>query len=624
MGLAPAALWGVINLARRGPDAAAWLLSDPDWGLFSLGVNACSVAVPLSVAYAVVRHRVFDVKVAIRRGIQYLLAKRALQVLLALPSAALLYTLVAYRHRTIAELVTGTTAYLYWILALGLSLKFRSRIARWLDQKFFREQYDSEQIVLNLVDDLARFDSVDEMTGFVFEQLERSLHPKSMHLWWREGSEMRLAYSSDPALTGALCPVTEPLLGRLGTLANVPLPAETGVSGAESRWLTTRGIQLIVPLVGAERIEGVLMLGEKRSEESYSAGDERLLHAVTREASVIRENLRLKVQVIDEQRVRHEVLAKLDRSLVNLLKECPVCGACFDSSAQTCDRDGSQLTLTLPVARTIDDKYRLEQLIGRGGMGAVYEARDLGLGRQVAIKIMLGGGFGHETALRRFRREAQAVARLNHPNIVSLYDFGELEGGGAYLVMERLHGATLRAEMKRVGVFAPAETADWFEQILAGLSAAHEHGVVHRDLKPENILGGRRASGSLVVKILDFGLAKSLPFAAGTPVSQSLTESGVVLGTLAYMAPEQLSGKDVDQRADLYAAGVVLVEMLTGHRPFENSATLRADYHLPSDFPNQPALDAILPRCLATAPGERFSSAPELRGVLIPALRARN
>ena len=188
--------------------------------------------------------------------------------------------------------------------------------------------------------------------------------------------------------------------------------------------------------------------------------------------------------------------------------------------------------------------------------------------------------------------------------------------------MERLHGATLRAEMKRVGVFSPAETADWFEQILAGLSAAHEHGVVHRDFKPENILGGRRAFGSLAVKILDFGLAKNLPLATGTLASQSLTESGVVLGTMAYMAPEQFSRSDVDQRADLYAAGVVLVEMLTGHRPFGESLSLRADYHLPPDFPNQPASDAVLQRCLATAPGERFSSAAELHSALIPALRA--
>ena len=176
--------------------------------------------------------------------------------------------------------------------------------------------------------------------------------------------------------------------------------------------------------------------------------------------------------------------------------------------------------------------------------------------------------------------------------------------------------------MKRVGVFALAETVDWFEQVLDGLAAAHERGVVHRDLKPENIWGGRLVSGSLVVKILDFGLAKSRPLATGTPASQSLTESGVVLGTLAYMAPEQISGKEVDQRADLYAAGVVLVEMLTGRRPFEDAADLRADYHLPLSVPNQQALDAVLQRCLSKAPGDRYPSASELRAVLIPALRA--
>ena len=177
--------------------------------------------------------------------------------------------------------------------------------------------------------------------------------------------------------------------------------------------------------------------------------------SLAQQTAVMLDNLRLKGQVTDEQRIRHDVLAKLDRDLVSLMQECPVCGACYDRGVETCVRDGSALTLTLPVARTLDGKYRLDRLIGRGGMGAVYEARDLRLGRHVAVKVMLGGTFGHESALRRFRREAQAVARLNHPNIVALYDFGELEGGGAYLVMELLHGATLRAEMKRTGIFAP-------------------------------------------------------------------------------------------------------------------------------------------------------------------------
>jgi len=625
VGLAPAAVWVALNFARQNPTVASWLPQGSTWGWISLAANACSVALPLCVAYAVIRHQVFDVKVAIRRGIQYLLARRALQALLALPVGTLLYTLVAQRERTIAELATGTSAYLYWILALGLSLKFRAPLLRWLDQKFFRERYDSEQVVLSLVNELGRFDSAEEISSFVCQQLERSLHPKSMHLWRREGGVIRLANTSDPSLGSARFPVSETLLDnlkRLGTVVPVPLPAGTGASISQSRWLAERRVRLLVPVAGAERVEGVLMLGEKQSEEPYSAGDTKLVLAVAQETAVILDNLRLKGQLRDEQRIRHEVLAKLDRDVVSLMQECPVCGACYDSGAEICDRDGNALTLTLPVARTIDGKYRLDQLIGRGGMGAVYEARDLRLNREVAVKVMLGGGFGHDTALRRFRREAQAVARLNHPNIVALHDFGELEGGGAYLVMERLRGVSLRAEMKRVRVFAPSETADWFEQMLDGLAAAHEHGVVHRDIKPENILGARRTSGSLAVKILDFGLARIRPLASAATASHSVTESGVVLGTLAYMAPEQLAGKDVDQRADIYAAGVVLAEMLTGHRPVEGAVSLRADHYLPSGFPNHAVLDAILQRCLAMAPQDRFPSAAELCIALIPALRA--
>jgi eukaryotic-like serine/threonine-protein kinase len=244
------------------------------------------------------------------------------------------------------------------------------------------------------------------------------------------------------------------------------------------------------------------------------------------------------------------------------------------------------------------------------------------LGREVAVKVMLGGAFGHDAALRRFRREAHVVARLNHPNIVALHDFGELEGGGAYIVMERVHGTSLRAEMKRLGVFVRGEAAEWFEQMLDGLAAAHEHGVVHRDFKPENILGARRASGSLAVKILDFGLAKIRPLPSEAPAAQSVTESGIVLGTLAYMAPEQFAGRDVDQRADIYAAGVILAEVLTGRRPFSDGVNLRREYHLPLGVPNHAALDAVLQRCLAIAPQERFPSAADLRSALIPCLRA--
>ncbi len=624
-GLAPEVPLVVGSIVRADPRVAAWLFPGREWLWCVWAVSWCSVAIPLTVAYAVVRHQVFDVRIAIRRGVQYLFARRALQALLALPSGALLYTLVSQRNRTIAETVTHSSGYLVWIVALVLSLKVRGPLLRWLDRRFFRAQYDSEQVVLSLVDELAGLDSAEEVSGFLCRQLERSLHPKSMQLWWRENGVMRLAGDSDPSRGNPPCPVGDALLNRiqqLGTAVPVPLPASTGASLGESRRMARLGIRLIVPVTAGGEVEGVLMLGEKQSEEPYSDGDTRLVHAIARQTAVVLDNLRLKGCVRDEQRIRRDVLAKLDRGLVSLMRECPVCGACYDSGAETCERDGNALTLTLPVARTVDGKYRLDRLIGRGGMGAVYEARDLRLGREVAVKVMLAGAFGHEGSLRRFRREAQAVARLNHPNVVALHDFGELEGGGAYLVMERVAGVTLRAEIKRVGIFTPAAAADWFEPMLDGLAAAHEQGVVHRDFKPENVLGARLASGALAVKILDFGLAKIRPMAAAATASQSLTESGVVLGTLAYMAPEQLLGQDVDPRADIYSAGVILAEMLTGSRPFGDGAGLRRDYHLPAGLPNQPALDLVVQRCLAVAPPERFPSAAELRAALIPALRA--
>jgi serine/threonine protein kinase len=322
-------------------------------------------------------------------------------------------------------------------------------------------------------------------------------------------------------------------------------------------------VHLIVPVPdNANRLIGVLLLGEKKSEEPYSGNDRRMLQAVARHAAAARENLRLRAKVAQDHRIRHDVLARLDGALPDLLKECPACGACYEGAVERCDRDGRELTLSLPVSRTLDGKYRLVRLIGKGGMGAVYEARDLRLNRVVAVKILLGRAFGQRTALRRFQREARAAARLSHPNIVSVYDFGELHGEGAFLVMERVEGVTMRTALQRAGSFPPAEAADWFDQLLAGIAAAHAAGIVHRDLKPENVIGLRAGAAAVSVKILDFGLAR-MP-AADDLTSESLTLQGSIMGTLGYMAPEQLLGGDVDDRVDLFAAGVMLAEALTG------------------------------------------------------------
>jgi eukaryotic-like serine/threonine-protein kinase len=556
--------------------------------------------------------------VVVRRGLQYLLARRILQLLLAVPVGALAYTLIASRHLTIAELLTENLTSLSSVVLLGAGLRFRSPLHLWLDRRFFREQYDSERVLIGLVDRLAGSGSIADLSRYALTEIDLALHPSAMHLWHVDSA-------GDPDAPPA---DVKTILERQAHPVQVPRLAEAGAHEVDVDRLARLGWQLIVPIrSGDERLVGALMLGEKRSEEPYGANDQRLLLAIAKEIAIVWDNLRLRAQVGEEQRIRHTVLARLDRDAVRLLKECPACGTCYDAEAERCTRDGRPLVLSLPVERTIERRYRLDRLIGKGGMGAVYEARDLRLERQVAVKIMVGRAFGDAQALRRFQREARAVARLNHPNIVSVHDCGSLAGEGAYLVMERLDGVTLRAELHRARRLAPGAAADWFDQLLAGVGAAHEHGVVHRDLKPENVIAHQQGRGAWTVKILDFGLAKFRPLE--TAATGTVTIGGAIMGTMGYMSPEQLLGGDVDERSDLFTLGVMLVEVLTGSRPFAGtsypellSAVTSQAYQLPDPLAAVTALDDLVRRCLRKDPAERVASAVVLRQELIPVLRA--
>src|SRR5262245_38467149 len=210
--------------------------------------------------------------------------------------------------------------------------------------------------------------------------------------------------------------------------------------------------------------------------------------------------------------------------------------------------------------------YQILALIGAGGMGVVYRARDTRLGREVAIKILLPEIAANAEALGRFEREARAVAALSHPNILSIHDF-QRDGENVYAVMELLEGGTLRTALE-AGVLPHRNAVRIAVQLATGLAAAHDRNIIHRDLKPENI--GLTADGR--VKILDFGLARQ-PAAgshgADTPTGSYLTHPGLVLGTVNYMSPEQIRGQTLDRRSDLFAFGLVLYEMFTGRRAFE-------------------------------------------------------
>jgi TolB-like protein len=266
--------------------------------------------------------------------------------------------------------------------------------------------------------------------------------------------------------------------------------------------------------------------------------------------------------------------------------------------------------------------------LGAGGMGEVYRAHDTRLGRDVAVKVLPATLSSDAARMRRFEQEARSAAALNHPNIMAVFDVGS-DGGAPYLVTELLEGESLR-ERLRDGGLPVREAIGIGVQVARGLAAAHGKGIVHRDLKPDNLFLTRDGT----VKILDFGLAKltrpeQAPEAEAPTVSASLTEAGKVLGTVGYMAPEQVRGLEVDQRTDLFAFGCVLYEMLTGRRAFEGataadtmSAILReapppmtaAGVAVPA------ALETLVERCLAKRAEERFSSAHDLALALEAAL----
>ncbi len=272
---------------------------------------------------------------------------------------------------------------------------------------------------------------------------------------------------------------------------------------------------------------------------------------------------------------------------------------------------------------TILGGYRIVSLLGVGGMGEVYRAHDPRLDREVAIKVLPGEMNANPERVARFQREARALATLQHPNVASIYGFEE-DDQDRFLVMELVEGQDL-SERLNAGPIPVDEAVALALQLTDGLAAAHEQGVIHRDLKPANI----KITPAGELKILDFGLARAYMgdpdsttdmFSSPT-ITAAMTQAGVILGTAAYMSPEQARGEAVDQRADLWAFGVILFEMLTGRRFFAGdtvsdtlAAVLRADLDwdlLPDDTPAN--VRRLLRRCLARNPKERLRSAADAR-----------
>jgi beta-lactam-binding protein with PASTA domain len=266
------------------------------------------------------------------------------------------------------------------------------------------------------------------------------------------------------------------------------------------------------------------------------------------------------------------------------------------------------------LGQVLDGRYRMDRRVARGGMATVYAGLDLRLDRAVAVKVMHGALAEDEQFVARFIREAKSAARLSSPDVVSVFDQGA-DGGHVYLVMELVHGRTLREVLREQGPLTPAEAVAVLEPVLAALGAAHRAGLVHRDVKPENVLvadDGR-------VKVADFGLARALQ------ASSSTSSSGLLLGTVAYLAPEQVETGRSDTRSDVYAAGILLVEMLTGAPPYTGETPISVAFrHVHEDVPAPSELvpdvpddlDALAVRATRRDPRARPADADEFLAAL--------
>ena len=559
IGLVPVAMEGFYDFPAQVSDAlrspAALVLS-----------SVVFLVLPISFAYTVLRHQIFDIKVILRQGLQYALARRLVASLVPACAVLLAIDLFVHRDQPLASIVLSR-GWIYAAIA-GLAWAFHVQRRRWLDvidRRFFRERYDAQRLMLKVVEEIRRATGLQNVAPQVVAQIEAALHPEYVALLMREQGEPHYrTLASVPAGGIPLSLSGASKVAALVRLLGRPLDVGSSHSGwvrqqlppDEAELMRDAHAGLLVPVATSpESPEVLLALGEKRSEEPYSSEDQEFLAAVASSLGLL-------------------VDRPASSAPGDSFSECPQCGACESSGAAACARDGTSLT-RVQLPRVLAQRYRLDRRLGRGGMGTVYDALDTSLDRRVAVKVIREDLVGSLAAADRFRLEARAAASFSHPNVVTIHDFGVARDTRAFLVMELLDGVSLREELRAQRRLSPGRTLAILRDLASAVDAAHARNLVHRDLKPENVFLAGAARDQ--VKLLDFGLAKSLSAGADQETAAA-TGAGIIVGTVHYMGPEQMRGQAVDVGWDLWAVAVMAYRCSQARCPFpaRPSPTTRA------------------------------------------------
>jgi GAF domain-containing protein len=537
-------------------------------------VSGALLLVPPLTAYAVVE-RLFDVRFMLRRVVQYALARYTVIAALSIPTVALAWAIYQRRDERIGDVLTLRSP-LVWLLLIALAtvLWGRRMLLDTIDRRFFREHYDARRILLTLASGSGHARNLPELATLVSAEVDRALHLQHVGLSIQDpdGAVLRDPQQHLPPLS------TDSPLAAL--LAGSPAPLDVSfepdspsalarLPSGDRQWLQDTHAHLLVPLrAPTGSLLGVMTLGHKRSELPFNADDRQLLTAVAASVSL----------VIDRRLLGGSGEATAEATAADdqpAAQECVRCGRVHPRSAPQCRRCGGDLRDSL-LPTHLAGKFAVDRRIGAGGMGVVYKGHDLTLDRAVALKTLPRLSAGEATQLRR---EARAMASVEHPHLASIYG-AEAWRGAPVLVLEHLPGGTL-ADRVQAGVIPIAHIVSAGRGIAQALRHLHGIGILHRDVKPSNI---GYAAGD-VPKLMDFGLAKLTAAQMVSPAHDRLSDLSTqpmpvldpaaalstgrqFVGTTPYMAPEILHGHRPTEASDLWSLCVSLYEALTRRHPF--------------------------------------------------------